>query len=133
MSVHRCDDRLTNVWDCGGPTRDEIGVRGIAIGEVRHFFDVGAGCKGFGGASEDDGGGGGVGIERCEGGVEFGEERGRKGIQGSRAVESDCEAAGINKRSIVVDRGRGKGVLRPTPGLGESTRMFSYLESMAEE
>ena len=54
-----------------GPGFDKVGAVGVGKGLWCHFFDVGAGGEGFGGAGEDDGGDGGVFVEGGGAGVEF--------------------------------------------------------------
>lgn len=141
MPIHSGNDRLPDVGDRGRPAGDEVRIRSFAVGQVGHFFYIGTCGEGLVGAGQDDGAGGGVGVERCESGIEFREEGCRQGIQSAGAIECDCGKAVISERSIgwaLVKEGvsgerRAESVLRPTPGLGASTRIFSYLASIAEE
>ena len=60
--VHGGDDGFADVWDGRGPGGDEVGVVGLAEGEVFHLLDVSAGGEGLFAAGEDNGPDGGVGV-----------------------------------------------------------------------
>lgn len=54
-----------------GPGFDKVSAVSVGEGLGSHFFDIGAGGKGLGGAGEDDGGDGRVFVEGGGAGVEF--------------------------------------------------------------
>lgn len=106
-AVDSRDDRLADIRDGGGPGSDEIGVVGLAEGQVFHLFDVGTGGEGFFAAGEHDGAGGGVIVEGEEGGVELGEEGGGEGVEGAGAVEGYYMGLGSARSAMLVGaRGR---------------------------
>lgn len=101
-AIDSCDDRLANVRNGGGPGRNEIGVVGLAEGQVFHLFDVSAGGEGFFAAGEHDGAGGGVIVEGEEGGIELGEEGTGESVEGAGAVEGYYIGLGSAKSAMLV-------------------------------
>ena len=145
MTIHGCYDRLADRGNCGGPGGDEVGVVGLGEGEVFHFFDVCAGwCRvnffifrffvsrksvpanafslpvstiapvllssssflkaSFRSSNRAD--------ERAF------RARGRLSVTGEMLVSVSVRKLYESEEKVDV--------LRPTPGFGESTKIFSY-------
>lgn len=87
VPIHGGDQRLGHGARLRGPRGDEVVAVGLPERLVAHLGDVGASGKGLLTAGEDDGADVAIGVECAQGGVEFGEDGGREGVEFSRAVE----------------------------------------------
>lgn len=82
MTVHGTDDRLLDGVGELRPGFDEIVAVGVSELFGRHLFDIGSGCEGFVGTSQDDRADGGVAVEFFERGIEFLDQRSEECVQG---------------------------------------------------